>query len=87
MSKVTVADLAKAKKRIKPKYRRRPTVRRRKRTGKDFIADINCTLNRIEVLIEHYIELQLEVSKHIVGEQFVENQRAYRASLRKMRHQ
>jgi len=82
-----MTDLAKAKKRIKPKYRRRPTARRRKRTGKDFIADINCTLNRIEVLIEHYIELQLEVSKHIVGEQFVENQRAYRASLRKMRHQ
>ena len=69
------AELAKAKKRIKPKYRRRPTVRRRKRTAKDFIADINCTLNRIEVLIEHYIELQLEVSKHIVGEQFVLLQR------------
>lgn len=82
MSKVTVTDLAKAKKRINPKYRRRPIVRRRKRTGKDFIADINCTLSRIEVLIEHYIELQLEVSKRIVGEQFVENQRAYRASLR-----
>lgn len=87
MSKVTITDLAKAKKRIKPKYRRRPAVRRRKHTAKDFIADINCTLNRIEVLIEHYIELQLEVSKHIVGEQFVENQRAYRASLRKMKYQ